>query len=242
MPCLNQMILTMPVMNSTASNQPLPPHCQTLLRLFLQRSAIRFGDFTLKSGRKSPYFINTGCLFSGGDLSVLGAAYAEGIAHAFADVAVVFGPAYKGIPLALAAAQSLQAQSGRAVNWTYDRKEVKDHGDGGMFVGAPLSEGTKVVVVDDVLTAGTALRETIAKLQPMGVEVLGAVVAVDRQEKGKNAETGLSAREEIEQDFGLPVRPLMTISGVVDALESRQIEGVEPLAPELIQRIREHLG
>ena len=226
-------------MTDPTRSQVLPPHCLALLRLFLERGAIRFGDFTLKSGRKSPYFINTGCLYSGADLGVLGAAYAEGISQAFAETAVVFGPAYKGIPLALAAAQSLQVQSGRAINWTYDRKEVKDHGDGGMFVGAPLEEGTKVVVVDDVLTAGTALRETIAKLQPLGVDVLGAVVAVDRQEKGKGE---LSAREEIEQDFGLPVRPLMTISGVVDALESQSIDGADPLAPELLQRIRAHLS
>ena len=130
-------------MTDRASSQVLPPHCLALLRLFLERGAIRFGDFTLKSGRKSPYFINTGCLYSGADLGVLGAAYAEGISQAFAETAVVFGPAYKGIPLALAAAQSLQVQSGRAINWTYDRKEVKDHGDGGMFVGAPLEEGNE---------------------------------------------------------------------------------------------------
>jgi orotate phosphoribosyltransferase len=229
----------MAVMNQSALSPALPPHCQALLRLLLQRGAIRFGDFTLKSGRKSPYFINTGCLYSGDDLSVLGAAYAEGIAQSFAETTVVFGPAYKGIPLALAAAQSLQQQSGRVVNWTYDRKEVKDHGDGGMFVGAPLEAGTKVVVVDDVLTAGTALRETLAKLQPLGVEVLGAVVAVDRQETGKGEN---SAREEIEQDFGLPVRPLMSISGVVDTLEVQSLDGVEPLESELIQRIRSHLS
>ena len=107
------------------------------------------------------------------------------------------------------------------------------------LLALPSKRGTKVVVVDDVLTAGTALRETIAKLQPLGVDVLGAVVAVDRQEKGKGE---LSAREEIEQDFGLPVRPLMTISGVVDALESQSIDGVDPLAPELLQRIRAHLS
>ncbi|TVR40791.1 MAG: orotate phosphoribosyltransferase [Planctomycetota bacterium] len=218
----------------------LAPHACSLLRCFLQRGAIRFGDFTLKSGRKSPYFINTGCLHQGGDLATFGAAYAEGIiALSPSDpVDVVFGPAYKGIPLALAAAQALESRLGQPVGWAYDRKEAKDHGDGGSFVGAPLAPGTRVVVVDDVLTAGTALRETLAKLQPLGVTIVGAVVAVDRQEAGAHS---ASARQEIAADFGLPIQALMTIRQVVDQLAAGAITDIPPLNPELLHRIRSHL-
>lgn len=227
-------------MGFMSESSPLAPHAAALLRLFILRGALKFGDFTLKSGRQSPYFINTGCLYQGADLALFGNAYAEGIQRAFGDgVQVVFGPAYKGIPLALAAAQSLSTMADRPIAWAYDRKEAKDHGDGGSLVGAPLTAGTQVVVVDDVLTAGTALRETIAKLLPLGVQLLGAVVAVDRQEAGvKQA----SARQEIEADFGLPVHPLMTISQAVDALESGSVAGVDPLDPSLLQRIRSHLS
>ena len=151
----------------------LTPAQRDFLELLVTRKALSFGDFTLKSGRKSPYFINTGCFHQGGDLELLGRAYAATIHAAFGDgVQTVFGPAYKGIPLALATAQAYQLLVGREVGWSFDRKQAKDHGDGGLFVGAPLTRGTRVVVVDDVLTAGTALRETMAKLRPTGVEAL----------------------------------------------------------------------
>ena len=196
------------------------------LDLLVARQALRFGDFTLKSGRKSPYFINTGCFNQGGDLVRLGAAYADTIRRAFGeDVQVVFGPAYKGIPLALAAAQAYEGLVGRSTGWTYDRKEAKDHGDGGLFVGAPLAAGTRVVVVDDVLTAGTALRETLAKLKPVGVQVLGAVVAVDRQEKGKGDRTAI---EEITAELGITVAPIITIRAAVAHLSaSARISGAD---------------
>jgi orotate phosphoribosyltransferase len=184
--------------------------------LLVARQALRFGDFTLKSGRKSPYFINTGCFHQGGDLARLGAAYAATIQARFGTgVEVVFGPAYKGIPLALAASQAYEGLVARPTGWTYDRKEAKDHGDGGLFVGAPLKAGTKVVIVDDVLTAGTAMRETFAKLKPIGVEILGAVVAVDRQEKGQGNRTAL---EEIAAETGITVAPIITISEAVEHL------------------------
>lgn len=203
--------------------------------LMVARQALRFGDFTLKSGRKSPYFINTGCFHHGGDLVRLGDAYADTIRARFgSEVQVVFGPAYKGIPLALAAAQGYEALVQREVGWTYDRKEAKDHGDGGLFVGAPLAAGTKVVIVDDVLTAGTAMRETFAKLKPTGVEILGAVVAVDRQERGATKRTAL---EEIAAETGIRVMPIITISEAVAHLTA---DG--RLASADAERIRAHLA
>jgi orotate phosphoribosyltransferase len=208
---------------------------RAFVELLFKREALKFGDFTLKSGRKSPYFINTGCFNQGGDLARLGAAYADAIRRVFGDgVAIVFGPAYKGIPLALAAAAEYERLVGRAVGWTYDRKEAKDHGDGGLFVGASLKAGVPVVIVDDVLTAGTALRESLAKLKPTGAAIVGAVVAVDRQEKGQGSKTAI---EEIRQELGVTVAPIITITEAADYLAS-----TKALSPELRAKIAAHLG
>ena len=213
---------------------------RAFVELLVRREALKFGDFALKSGRKSPYFINTGCFNQGGDLARLGAAYADAVRRAFGDgVTVVFGPAYKGIPLALATAAEYERLVGRAVGWTYDRKEVKDHGDGGLFVGAALGPGVRVVIVDDVLTAGTALRESLAKLRPSGAEIAGAVVAVDRQEKGKGA---LTAIEEIRQELGITVTPIITITEAADHLAAVPVDGRLFLTPELRGRIAAHLA
>src|SRR3954471_16220550 len=152
-----------------AKGAALSPAQRAFLDLLVARQALKFGDFTLKSGRKSPYFINTGCFSRGSDIAALGAAYADAIRRHFGDgIEVVFGPAYKGIPLALGAAQEYERLVGRPVGWSYDRKEAKDHGDGGSFVGAALKPGVRTIVVDDVITAGTAVRETMAKLKPTG--------------------------------------------------------------------------
>jgi orotate phosphoribosyltransferase len=194
----------------------LSPAQRAFLDLLVARAALKFGDFTLKSGRRSPYFINTGCFHQGGDLARLGRAYADAMRRHLGDgVQVVFGPAYKGIPLALAAAQGYEELVGRPVGWAFDRKEAKDHGDGGSFVGAPLKEGTKVAVVDDVITAGTAVRETMAKLVPLKLDVLGVVVAVDREEPGP---AGVSAIGELRAAFGIPVVAGITITEAADAL------------------------
>jgi orotate phosphoribosyltransferase len=219
----------------------MPTPAQTrFIELLVARQALKFGDFTLKSGRKSPYFINTGCFNQGGDLAKLGAAYAATIHARFGDgVQVVFGPAYKGIPLALAAAAEYERLVGRSVGWTYDRKEAKDHGDGGLFVGAPLTAGIRVVIVDDVLTAGTALRESLAKLKPAGVEILGAVVAVDRQEKGQGSRTAI---EEIQHELGVTVAPIITISEAADFLVAHEVAGRRYLDAAQRARIAQHLA
>lgn len=202
--------------------------------LLHQRGALKFGDFTLKSGRKSPYFINTGCFHQGGDLLRLGEAYAGAVRTHFGDaVDVIFGPAYKGIPLALAAAQAYEGLTARPVGWTYDRKEAKDHGDGGLFVGAPLA-GKRVVIVDDVLTAGTALRESITKLAPTGCVLLGAIVSVDRQERGQGAKPAIS---ELAEETGLPIRAIVTVSEAVAHLSASGA-----LADADAERVRKHLA
>jgi orotate phosphoribosyltransferase len=207
--------------------------------LLVAREALKFGDFTLKSGRKSPYFINTGCFNQGGDLARLGLAYADTIRRHFGDdVGIIFGPAYKGIPLALAAAAAYEQLVQRSIGWTYDRKEAKDHGDGGMFVGAPLRSGVRVVIVDDVLTAGTALRESLNKLRPTGVTIVGAVVAVDRQEKGSGA---LTAIEEITREQQLTVAPIITISEAADYLLANDINGKRYLSVDDRARIARHI-
>ncbi|MBA2480953.1 MAG: orotate phosphoribosyltransferase [Planctomycetes bacterium] len=204
------------------------------LDLLMARQALKFGDFTLKSGRKSPYFVNTGCFNRGSDIAKLGMAYADAIRRAFGDgVEVVFGPAYKGIPLALGAAQAYEQLVGHEVGWAYDRKEAKDHGDGGAFVGAPLTAGRQVVVVDDVITAGTAVRETMAKLAPLKLAVRGVVVAVDRQEKGTGA---MTAVQELSQEFGVPVVATITITEAADHLVAeKRLTAVDR------ERIRAHL-
>lgn len=218
----------------------LSPAQIDFLNLLVTRQALKFGDFTLKSGRKSPYFINTGCFHMGGDLERLGSAYAATIQARFgAAVQVVFGPAYKGIPLALAAAAAYESLVGRAVGWTYDRKEAKSHGDGGSFVGHPLTAGTQVVIVDDVLTAGTALRESLTKLRPSGVNVLGAVVAVDRQERGQGNRTAI---EELQHELGVTVVPILTISEAAEYLATNDVAGRRYLSATDQARISAHLA
>jgi orotate phosphoribosyltransferase len=198
----------------------LSPAQRAFVDLLVERAALKFGDFTLKSGRRSPYFVNTGCFSRGSDLAALGGAYADAIRRQFGDeVQVVFGPAYKGIPLALGAAQGYERLVGRPVGWAYDRKEAKDHGDGGLFVGAPLTPGLPVVLVDDVITAGTAVRETMAKLAPLQLRILGVVVALDRQERGTGA-GGLTAIAELAAEFHMPVVATITITQACDHLQA----------------------
>jgi orotate phosphoribosyltransferase len=210
--------------------------------LLVAREALKFGDFTLKSGRKSPYFINTGCFNHGADVLKLGSAYADAIRRHFGDdVAVVFGPAYKGIPLALGAAAAYENLIGHAVGWAYDRKEAKDHGDGGLFVGSALKPGVSLVIVDDVLTAGTAMRESLAKLRPTGVTIRGAVVAVDRQEKGQGKDN-LTAMQEIAQEQNVKVVPIITISEAADYLVAHDVHGRRYLSAADRARIAQHIA
>jgi orotate phosphoribosyltransferase len=182
------------------------------LRLALAHEVLKFGEFTLKSGRVSPYFFNLGKISSGMAMRALGAAYAQALAASGIEYDMLFGPAYKGIPLVTAVACA-QAERGVDVPYAYNRKEAKDHGEGGTLVGA--APRGRVVIVDDVLTAGTALREAVRLLHDAGAEPVAAVIALDRQEKGPS---GLSAVQEMERDAKIRVVPLVNVQTMLHYL------------------------
>ena len=169
------------------------------IALALQQSALRFGEFTLKSGRKSPYFFNAGNFSGGASLAALGHCYAAAIADAGLEFDMLFGPAYKGIPLAVATAIAMSATSGRDVPCAFNRKEVKTHGEGGSLMGAPLRG--RVLIIDDVITAGTAVREVVSIVRAAGAAVAGVVLGLDRGERGQGAK---SAVNELSGELVLP--------------------------------------
>lgn len=174
---------------------------------------LRFGEFTLKSGRISPYFFNAGLFNTGAALAKLGRCYAAAIVDAGISFDVLFGPAYKGIPLAAAVAIALAEQHGRDAPWCFNRKENKDHGEGGLIVGTPLQG--RVLIVDDVITAGTAIRETMQILNAHGASAAGVIIALDRQERGQGE---LSAVQEVEQAHAIAVTRIVTLTDLVTYL------------------------
>jgi orotate phosphoribosyltransferase len=174
------------------------PSQLAFLDLALARNVLRFGEFTLKSGRTSPYFFNAGLFDSGAALAVLGRAYADAAQRSGLVFDMLFGPAYKGIVLAAVTAAALSEQHGRDLPFAYNRKEAKDHGEGGHLVGAPL--GGRVLIVDDVITAGTAIRESLALIRAAGATPAGVLVALDREERGQGA---LSATQELAAEHGV---------------------------------------
>ena len=178
--------------------------------LTLQRGVLRFGEFTLKSGRSSPYFFNLGRLDSGAALAQLGRAYAQALVNSGLVVDMLFGPAYKGIALAAATAIALADQHQRDLPWAYNRKEAKDHGEGGTLVGAPLAG--RVLIVDDVMTAGTAVRESLALIRTQGATPAGVLIALDRQERGTGTR---SAAQEVAADYGIPVLAIANLADVL---------------------------
>ena len=183
------------------------------IRFAIERGVLRFGEFTLKSGRTSPYFFNAGLFNSGLALAQLGRFYAEAVQASGIDFDVLFGPAYKGIPLASATAIALAEQHGRDLPWCFNRKEAKDHGEGGTLVGAPLVG--KALIVDDVITAGTAIREALQIIQAQGAQAAGVLIALNREERGQGE---LSAIQEVERDFGIPVVSIVSLTQVLDYL------------------------
>jgi orotate phosphoribosyltransferase len=187
----------------------------------LEIGALKFGEFTLKSGRVSPYFFNAGQFNQGNHLSQLGQFYAQAIEASGIKFDVLFGPAYKGIPLAAATAIALNDSFNRSVPYSFNRKEVKDHGEGGNIVGHPL-EGD-ILIIDDVITAGTAIREAKDIIEASGAKTKGVIVALDRQEKGKGE---LSAIQEVEQNFGISVLSIINLSHIVDYLKARKNEEI----------------
>lgn len=195
-----------------SSVQPFSP--QALIELALKRGVLKFGEFTLKSGRVSPYFFNAGLLNDGEALSLLASGYANKLMSC-EGVSVIFGPAYKGIPFVAATASALWQQHGVNVPWGFNRKEAKDHGEGGTLVGADV-KGQRVWIIDDVITAGTAIREVVDILQQAGASIAGVLVALDRQEKGQGE---LSAIQEVEKQLNIPVHALITMQDLMDYLK-----------------------
>jgi len=182
----------------------------------IEQNVLRFGEFTLKSGRTSPYFFNAGLFNSGRALAKLGEFYAAAIANAGIEFDVLLGPAYKGIPLAATTAVAMANHYDQDVPYVFNRKEAKAHGEGGNLVGAPL-EG-KVMIIDDVITAGTAIREVMTIIEQAGATPASVVIALNRQEKGKGE---LSAIQEVERDFNMPVTSIVSLNDLIEYLEEK---------------------
>ncbi|GEM76033.1 orotate phosphoribosyltransferase [Vibrio sagamiensis] len=182
----------------------------------LEKQVLKFGEFTLKSGRKSPYFFNAGLFNTGRDLARLGRFYAAALADSGIEFDVLFGPAYKGIPIATTTAVALADHHNVDTPYCFNRKEAKNHGEGGNLVGSVL-EG-RIMLVDDVITAGTAIRESMQIIQANGADLAGVLVAIDRQEKGKGE---LSAIQEVERDFGCAVISIVSLSDLITYLEDK---------------------
>ena len=195
-------------------------------------NVLRFGEFTLKSGRISPYVFNAGAFSSGRALAALGRCYAERIVESGVEFDVLLGPAYKGIPLAAVTAVALADQHGRDMPFAYNRKEAKAHGEGGVMVGAPL-EG-RVLVIDDVITAGTAVREVIGMIEAAGAGLAGVAIGLDRQERGAGDR---SAIQELEDEQGIPVMSIIQMHHIIDYLEG-QGDQVEALTAMRAYRAR----
>ncbi len=200
---------------------------ESFIKFMVDSGVLTFGDFTLKSGRKAPYFVNTGNYNTGAQLAKLGEYYAQCIKENNVEVDTLFGPAYKGIPLATACSIALANKYDLDVNYAFDRKEAKDHGEGGVIVGKKMVDGEKVAIIEDVITAGTAIRQVLPLLKEQAdVNITALIISVDRMEKGKGE---LSAVQEVKQDFGINVYSIVTINDIIDAIRNDVIPGKEYL-------------
>jgi len=204
------------------------------LELALQRGVLRFGEFTLKSGRKSPYFFNAGLFNTGAMLAALGRFYAQAIVDSGMEFDLLFGPAYKGIPLATVTAAALAEHHGRDLPYCFNRKEAKDHGEGGNLVGAPLAG--RVLIVDDVITAGTAVGEAVEIIRRAGATPVGLVIALDRQERGRGEKSAIA---EVQETHGLEVAAIARLADIIGWLETRADMGP---ALQAVRSYREQYG
>jgi len=212
----------------------MQPYKEKFFELALEKGNLRFGCFTLKSGRISPYFFNAGGFDDGASLDLLSWCYAAAIQASAIEFDMLFGPAYKGIPLAAGAAIALYREYSRNVPYAYNRKEAKDHGEGGITVGAELAG--RVLIVDDVISAGTSVRESIAIIRAAGARPAGIAIALDRQERGRGAQ---SAAQEVLSEFGIPCVAIATLDDLLDFLRKRQLGSVDI---EAIQHYRDEYG
>lgn len=215
-----------------------------VIDFLVSSGALKFGDFTLKSGRKAPYFINTGCFDDGLKISELAKFYAQAILRLeLQDADLVFGPAYKGIPLCVATSYALAVDYGVNIGFCFNRKEAKTRGEGGEYVGKPLKPGMRVVLVEDVVTAGTTLQEVVPVLRErVGVEVSGVVILVDRDERGGGGE--LSAVKEAERDLKIKIHPIVDIKTVINYLSVPNSSGfmIDSVLSERIAAYRDEYG
>ena len=194
------------------------------IEFMIDCEVLKFGDFVTKSGRKTPFFVNTGFYRTGAQLRRLGGYYARAIKDNFGlDFDVLFGPAYKGIPLTVAASSAISEMYDKDIRYCSNRKEVKDHGDKGILLGSPINDGDKVVIIEDVTTAGTSIKETMPIIKAQGdVDVMGLVVSVDRMERGQGSK---SALKEIHEKYGLKTASIVTMAEVVEHLYNREYKG-----------------
>ncbi len=212
----------------------MKPYQREFIEFALSKGVLKFGEFTLKSGRTSPYFFNAGLFNTGADLAKLGRYYASALADSGIAFDVLFGPAYKGIPIATAAAISLFEHHGQDVPYCFNRKEKKDHGEGGNLVGSELNG--RIMLVDDVITAGTAIRESMDIVEANGASLAGVLIALDRQEKGKGE---LSAIQEVERDYNAKVIAIITLADLIEYLAEQP--GQEAML-EQVRAYRESYG
>lgn len=213
---------------------------QEFIEFMVECQVLKFGDFVTKSGRKTPFFINTGFYRTGSQLRRLGRYYAKAIRDSFGlDFEVLFGPAYKGIPLSVAAAMAISEEYGKDVRYCSNRKEIKDHGDRGILLGGPIENGDRVVIIEDVTTAGTSIRETLPIIQAQGdhVKAEGLIVSVDRCERGTGEK---SALKQIEETYHLKTASIVTMGEVVDYLYGREVGGRVIIDDERMAQIREY--
>jgi orotate phosphoribosyltransferase len=213
------------------------PYQQAFLALAVRLGVLRFGRYTLKSGRESPYFFNAGLFDSGAAIAGLGRAYAAALTAAHLEYDMLFGPAYKGIPLVTATAAALAEHHGRDAAYCFNRKETKDHGEGGRIVGRALAG--RVLIIDDVITAGTAIRESIGLIAAAGASPAGVLLALDREERGH--ESTRSAVQEIREAYGLPVVAILTLTDLIAGLETG-VAGVPPAALAELRAYRARYG
>lgn len=214
------------------------------IKFMVHSGVLTFGEFTLKSGRKAPYFVNTGNYRTGGQLSQLGGFYADCIHDNLGDgFDVLYGPAYKGIPLAVAAATAMFQKYNVDCAYSFNRKESKDHGEGGMIVGHQLSDGERIVITEDVMTSGAALRENMPILKAEAdVNVVGLIISVDRMERGQGDK---SAVQEALDNFGIKVYPIVTIREIIEALHNEPVDGkiyIDDKAKETMEEYLKQYG
>ena len=215
------------------------------IEFMVESEVLKFGDFTLKSGRKSPFFMNAGAYVTGSQLSRLGEYYAKAIHdHYGTDFDVLFGPAYKGIPLSVATTIAFSRLYGKEIRYCYNRKEVKDHGDTGILLGSKIKDGDRVVIIEDVTTSGKSIQETFPIIQAQGdVTILGLMVSLNRMEKG--LETDKCALDEIREKYGFPANAIVSMADVVECLYNRPCQGrliIDDKMKEAIDKYYEQYG